>query len=172
MDAASSGVENGHKYEEMMENGHQNGAQECGHANLQNRATCTHENGCQNAYYENGHASGLAYENGHTNGVTCENGHTNGVIPNRVAYHEKGHAANGATCTYKNGHGIGEFDAIESRDRGEGLWSLRASRESHDCINPIRQIEEHQFQDVLTTMRPDVEYIKLSIGKCPTCSYV
>ena len=48
----------------------------------------------------------------------------------------------------------------------EGRWSVKASRESHVCINPIRQIEETQFQDVLAKRRTDIEFIKLSIGEC------
>lgn len=49
---------------------------------------------------------------------------------------------------------------------GERRWTVQASRESHDSINPIRQFEETRFQDVLSNSRnrTDLEFIKLSIG--------
>ena len=52
-------------------------------------------------------------------------------------------------------------------EREGGGWSVRASRESHDSINPIRQFEETRFQDILcdANSRKDLEFIKLSIGK-------
>ena len=50
---------------------------------------------------------------------------------------------------------------------GERRWTVQASRESHDSINPIRQFEETRFQDVLSNSRnrTDLEFIKLSIGR-------
>ena len=56
---------------------------------------------------------------------------------------------------------------MASGEAKESTWSVKASRESHDSINPIRQFEETSFQDVLSEAgkRTDVEFIKLSIGK-------
>lgn len=46
------------------------------------------------------------------------------------------------------------------------LWTVPVSQESENCHNPIRSIEEGQFEDVLSQRRKDVELIKLSIGAC------
>ena len=65
------------------------------------------------------------------------------------------------------GEGVsGDVPAAAGGAGEEGRWSVKASRESHVCINPIRQIEETQFQDVLAKRRTDIEFIKLSIGEC------
>ena len=49
----------------------------------------------------------------------------------------------------------------------EGKWIVKASKGSHDSINPIRQFEEFLFQDVLrnANSRTDLSFIKLSIGE-------
>jgi hypothetical protein len=54
----------------------------------------------------------------------------------------------------------------EEGGRQEEKWSVKASRESRDSINPIRQFEETLFQDVLSDARnrTDLKFIKLSIG--------
>lgn len=45
-----------------------------------------------------------------------------------------------------------------------GRWVVRGSRESHDCINMVRESEELYFVDVLKQRNPDLDLIKLSIG--------
>ena len=48
---------------------------------------------------------------------------------------------------------------------GKG-WIVRATREAHHCINPIRSIVEVSFAEALKLNNPDKELIKLSLGKC------
>lgn len=51
---------------------------------------------------------------------------------------------------------------------GERQWVVRASRESHDCINPVRSCEELYYADVLELSKKNgKDLIKLSIGKGP-----
>lgn len=49
---------------------------------------------------------------------------------------------------------------------GDDHWTVPASQEARNCHNPIRAIEESQFEDVLRVARErqDIEFIKLSIG--------
>ena len=51
-----------------------------------------------------------------------------------------------------------------SEREGGRCWKVKASRGSHDCINPIRQLEETTFRDALDNRRTDIEFIKLSLG--------
>ena len=46
-------------------------------------------------------------------------------------------------------------------------WFVSASRESHDCVNPVRSCEELYFTDVLERRDKSKDLIKLSIGKQP-----
>ena len=43
-------------------------------------------------------------------------------------------------------------------------WVVHASRESHDCVNPVRSCEEIYFADVLEQRDKSKELIRLSIG--------
>ena len=56
---------------------------------------------------------------------------------------------------------------MERNEVEEVKWSVKASRGSHNSLNPIRQFEEHLFRDVLREprSRTDLEFIKLSIGE-------
>ena len=50
----------------------------------------------------------------------------------------------------------------------ERQWLVRASKESHDCINPVRSCEELYYADVLELSKKNgKELIRLSIGKGP-----
>ena len=67
---------------------------------------------------------------------------------------------------------LGEMESekkCKKRKLVEG-WSVPASKESHDCINDIRIIEEKYFKPVLEKRNRDLELIKLSLGKsCVHC---
>lgn len=45
-------------------------------------------------------------------------------------------------------------------------WTVPMSQEAENCHNPIRVIEEGEFEDVLSQRRRDIELIKLSVGEC------
>lgn len=60
----------------------------------------------------------------------------------------------------------GEDMANERVTNRDTQWTVPVSQESENCHNPIRAIEEGQFEDVLTQRRQDLELIKLSIGAC------
>ena len=47
----------------------------------------------------------------------------------------------------------------------ERSWKVRASRESHDCINPVRSCEEIYFKEALEKRDKSKELIKVSIGE-------
>ena len=44
-------------------------------------------------------------------------------------------------------------------------WVVRASRESHDCVNPVRSCEEVYFVDAMAKRDVNKSLIKLSIGE-------
>ena len=48
---------------------------------------------------------------------------------------------------------------------GERSWKVRASRESHDCVNPVRSCEEIYFKEALEKRDKSKELIKVSIGE-------
>ena len=50
---------------------------------------------------------------------------------------------------------------------GEGsVWkTVRASHESHDCVNPVRSCEEIYFKEALEKRDKSKELIKVSIGE-------
>ncbi len=52
-------------------------------------------------------------------------------------------------------------EGMSSNGRG---WDVRATRESHHCINPVRSCVEEVFDEALKQRNPDKELIKLSIG--------
>ena len=54
----------------------------------------------------------------------------------------------------------------------ERSWKVRASRESHDCINPVRSCEEIYFKEALEKRDKSKELIKVSIGEdAITCNH-
>lgn len=42
---------------------------------------------------------------------------------------------------------------------------MKGSRESHDCVNPVRSCEEKYFRDAMESRDKTKELIKLSIGE-------
>ena len=50
-------------------------------------------------------------------------------------------------------------------ETAERSWTVRASRESHDCINPVRSCEEIYFKEALEKRDKSKELIKVSIGE-------
>ena len=49
--------------------------------------------------------------------------------------------------------------------RGDGeRWVIRASRESHDCVNTVRSTEEKYFKQAIEDRDKSKSLIKLSIG--------
>ena len=44
-------------------------------------------------------------------------------------------------------------------------WKVKASRESHDCINPVRSCEEIYFKEALEKRDKTKDLIKVSIGE-------
>lgn len=44
-------------------------------------------------------------------------------------------------------------------------WVVKGSRESHDCVNPVRSCEEKYFRDAMDSRDKTKELIKLSIGE-------
>jgi hypothetical protein len=56
----------------------------------------------------------------------------------------------------------------------ERSWRVRASRESKDCINPVRSCEEIYFREALEKRDKSKELIKVSIGEHATmrCVYL
>ena len=58
-----------------------------------------------------------------------------------------------------------EIDAglVVGNDNRED-WVVRASRESHHCVNLIRTCDEEVFKEALKQRNPGKELIKLSIG--------
>ena len=59
----------------------------------------------------------------------------------------------------------GESSAAASGGGGGGGWTVKASRESHDCINPVRSCEEKYFRDAMEKRDMTKSLIKLSIGE-------
>ena len=52
---------------------------------------------------------------------------------------------------------------------GGGMgWVVRASREAHNCKNPITIFEEDVFSEPLKQRDPDKELIMLCVGESPT----
>ena len=47
----------------------------------------------------------------------------------------------------------------------ERSWKVRASCESHDCVNPVRSCEEIYFKEALEKRDKSKELIKVSIGE-------
>ena len=48
---------------------------------------------------------------------------------------------------------------------GVRSWKVRASRESRDCVNPVRSCEEIYFKEALEKRDKSKELIKVSIGE-------
>ena len=45
------------------------------------------------------------------------------------------------------------------------VWRVKASRESRDCVNPVRSCEEIYFKEALENRDKSKELIKVSIGE-------
>ena len=56
-------------------------------------------------------------------------------------------------------------NGVINRASEERSWKVRASRESHDCINPVRSCEEIYFKEALEKRDKSKELIKVSIGE-------
>ena len=65
---------------------------------------------------------------------------------------------------HQNRHPPSKKPRLEAID-GERSWKVRASRESHDCINPVRSCEEIYFKEALEKRDKSKELIKVSIGE-------
>ena len=76
--------------------------------------------------------------------------HQNGLYPPSKKTKVDGDVKNGVS-------GAGE--------RSERPWMVRASRESHDCVNPVRSCEEIYFKEALEKRDKSKELIKVSIGE-------
>ena len=53
----------------------------------------------------------------------------------------------------------------KANGESERSWKVRASRESHDCVNPVRSCEEIYFKEALEKRDKSKELIKVSIGE-------
>ena len=75
-----------------------------------------------------------------------------------------------STTSHQNGHPPSKKPRLEGVDgasvagAGERPWKVTASRESHDCINPVRSCEEIYFKEALEKRDKSKELIKVSIG--------
>jgi len=65
----------------------------------------------------------------------------------------------------KHTNGINHSSNLKEGAEPAESWHVRASRESHHCINPVRSCEEEVFVEALRQRNPDKELIKLSIGE-------
>ena len=65
---------------------------------------------------------------------------------------------------HQNGRPPSKKPRLEAVD-GERSWKVRASRESHDCVNPVRSCEEIYFKEALEKRDKSKELIKVSIGE-------
>ncbi len=73
------------------------------------------------------------------------------------------------TVALKNGNHGGSISGVK-RPRSEisaasDSWIVKASRESHNCVNPVRSCEEKYFRDAMEKRDRTKSFIKLSIGK-------
>ena len=48
---------------------------------------------------------------------------------------------------------------------GAGGWRVRGSRQSHDCVNPVRSCVENYFKETLEQRNKSKELINLSLGE-------
>ena len=70
-----------------------------------------------------------------------------------------------STCSSdQNGCPPPKKPRVEQMNGGQA-WKIRASRESHDCVNPVRSCEEIYFKEALEKRDKSKELIKVSIGK-------
>ena len=75
-----------------------------------------------------------------------------------------------SSTNHQNGHPPSKKPKLEGVDgasvagAGETPWKVTASRESHDCINPVRSCEEIYFKEALEKRDKSKELIKVSIG--------
>ena len=67
-----------------------------------------------------------------------------------------------SSTNHQNGHPPSKKPKL---DGVEGEWKVRATRESHDCVNPVRSCEEIYFKEALEKRDKSKELIKVSIGK-------
>ena len=66
----------------------------------------------------------------------------------------------------QNGHfPSAKRQRVEDVNGTEKIWKVRASRESQDCINPVRSCEEIYFKEALEERDKSKELIKVSIGE-------
>lgn len=71
-----------------------------------------------------------------------------------------------------NGHRVSTGSPAAKRSRQDllsgveegGHWVVKASRQSHDCINPVRSCEEKYFKEPMERRNKSKKLIKLSIG--------
>ena len=72
--------------------------------------------------------------------------------------HQNGHTS------HENGYPLSKKVKVNGVD-GERSWKVKASRESHDCVNPVRSCEEIYFKEALEKRDKSKELIKVSIGE-------
>ena len=78
-----------------------------------------------------------------------------------------------ATNGHTNGCPPAKKLKVESANGHNGVsWSVIASRESHDCVNPVRSCEEIYFKEALEKRDKSKELIKVSIGKKSNICFV
>ena len=83
-----------------------------------------------------------------------QNGAKNGVLNG---------AHNGAAASHSNGMPLPKPKRFCRQGNGE-RWVVRASKESHDCVNPVRSCEEKYFKQAMESRDVSKSLIKLSIG--------
>lgn len=76
-------------------------------------------------------------------------------------------------------NGVTGHERPAKRPRGElngggDRWVVRGSRQSQDCVNPVRSCEEKYFSEPMERRDKTKELIKLSIGEwvCSECQWV
>lgn len=74
---------------------------------------------------------------------------------------------NGYHAQHDSGSPVAKRSRQDRASGGEegGQWVVKASRQSHVCINPVRSCEEKYFVEPMKKRDKSKELIKLSIGK-------
>lgn len=70
-----------------------------------------------------------------------------------------------------NGHERLAKRSREALNGGGDKWVVRSSRQSQDCINPVRSCEEKYFREPMERRDKSKELIKLSIGEWNSNKY-
>ena len=71
-----------------------------------------------------------------------------------------------STAAKQNGCSHLKKPKVEETNGHSGqAWRVIASRESHECVNPVRSCEEIYFKEALEKRDKSKELIKVSIGE-------